>query len=111
MSNAGARILSAVYNYNLNRRFVFHTEGNSRTAMDYIGLAVGIFILNNIILSTFVNLMSIPAFAAKLLTEFILFLISWTVQNKLIFRQTQYDRGNKEESVRGYGKKTVDVIR
>lgn len=99
VSNVGARIFSSFYNYRMNCRFVFHKKGSVQTGLQYLALAVGILALNSLILSGFVLLLRIPAYPAKLLTEGILFLVSWSVQNKLIFQKPSEKRG-----VRAYEK-------
>ena len=83
--NVGARMISGYYNYRMNCRFVFHKKGSVQTGLSYLALALGILILNNLILSGLVLFVGVPTYTAKLLTEGILFLISWVVQNKLIF--------------------------
>ena len=85
VSNVAARLISAFYNYTMNCRFVFHTKRQFRTAADYILLAGFILLMNNLVLSIFIQLLHMPVYGAKLMTEQILFLISYFVQNRLIF--------------------------
>lgn len=87
LANIAARIISAFYNYSVNCRFVFHTDRQFRTAADYFMLAGVILILNNVILEAFLTLFYVPVYGAKLATECILFLLSWLIQNKVIFRK------------------------
>ncbi|HJB29166.1 MAG TPA: bifunctional glycosyltransferase family 2/GtrA family protein [Candidatus Blautia faecavium] len=84
-ANIGARVLSAAYNYTVNCRMVFKEKQTVKTAMDYLALAGVILVLNNIFLQGFLYL-HIPVYPAKILTECILFLFSWMVQKKWIFR-------------------------
>lgn len=100
-ANIAARVVSAFYNYNMNCRHVFHTERRTVTALEYLALAAGILVLNNIVLSVFVQVMNLPVYPAKLLTECVLFLISWTVQRQMIFRKRGSER--VRESVRRDG--------
>ena len=73
-----------------------------RTAADYFTLAGAILVMNNIILGMLVQIMHVPVYPAKLITECILFTVSWLVQNKLIFsrkrrlqfRMEKLDSGN-----------------
>lgn len=95
ISNVGARVFSGFYNYRMNCRFVFHKKGSAQTGLQYLALAVGILVLNSLILSGIVLLLGIPAYPAKLLTEGILFLVSWVVQNKLIFRKPSRTKDRK----------------
>ena len=84
--NVTARVVSALYNYNINCRHVFHTRRKASTAFQYILLAGVILLLNNIILDFLVQSAGLSVYPAKLITECVLFIISWTVQKQLIFR-------------------------
>lgn len=87
VANVAARLVSAFYNYSINCRFVFHTNREIRTAADYFTLAGVILLLNNVFLEGFLTMFHLPAYAAKLMTECILFVLSWLVQNRIIFRK------------------------
>lgn len=84
-ANILARLVSAFYNYCMNCYFVFHKEKKIQTAMQYFELAAFILVMNNIILEALTQLVHVPVYPAKILTECTLFLISWLVQNFLIF--------------------------
>ena len=86
-ANVFARIISAVYNYSMNCSFVFHTEYRAKTAAQYFALAFFILCMNNVILTGFTQLAGFSVYPAKLLTECLLFCISWLVQNFIIFRK------------------------
>lgn len=101
LANIAARFISAFYNYSLNCRLVFHTERQVRTAADYFTLAGAILILNNMILAGFLHIFHTPVYLAKLMTECILFIFSWLVQNKVIFK--------KEAALEFEGTKEADV--
>lgn len=94
-ANIIARFISAFYNYSMNCKYVFNTKRKLQTAVQYFGLALGILILNNIILDNLVENIGLPVYVAKLLTEFILFVISWMVQNFIIFKREK--TGNKAQ--------------
>lgn len=85
-ANVLARIISSFYNYSVNCRFVFQTEKKINTAAGYFSLAIVILMLNSLILSLFVEKIHLSAYPAKLLTEGILFIFSWLVQNFVIFK-------------------------
>ena len=87
LANITARMVSAFYNYSINCRFVFHTHRQISTAADYFMLAGVILLLNNVILEVFFNLFHVPVYAAKVMTECTLFVLSWVVQKKIIFRK------------------------
>lgn len=86
-ANICARIVSGLYNYSMNCRFVFRTGRRLRTAADYLALAVLILTLNNVILEMLVQVAKIPVYPAKLMTECLLFILSWLVQDRIIFRK------------------------
>lgn len=86
-ANIAARTASAFYNYSMNCRFVFHTGRRVKTAVHYFALAGFILVMNNLILEMFVQVFRISVYPAKLLTECILFILSWLVQNLVIFRK------------------------
>lgn len=85
LANMAARIVSAFYNYSMNCRFVFHTGQRIREAAGYFVLAGFILIMNNLILELFVQVLCVPVHLAKLLTESLLFVISWLIQKHIIF--------------------------
>lgn len=87
LSNVLARIISATFNYSLNKLIVFKKKGElAQTFLGYCLLAIGILAANTALLHVFVNIVSINTYAAKLLVEAILFAVSWTVQRFVIFR-------------------------
>lgn len=91
--NIAARAVSAFYNYSMNCRHVFHTGRKVSTALEYFALAAVILILNNIILGFFTGIMQISVYPAKLMTECVLFIISWMVQRQIIFRKNRHIGG------------------
>ena len=91
-ANIAARVVSAFYNYSMNCRFVFHTERRAHTLAGYIALAFFIFIMNSVILEFFTQVCGISVYPAKLMTECLLFCLSWLIQNMIIFRKEKYPR-------------------
>lgn len=87
-SNVLARVSSAMLNYTLNAKVVFQKSHSPRqTLPQYICLAAGILAGNCILLSLFTNVAGIAPGIAKLLTEILLFLTSYTIQSRVIFRE------------------------
>lgn len=86
-ANILARVGSAFYNYSMNCCFVFHTKRRVKTAAHYFGLAVFILIMNNLILEFLVQICHVSVYPAKMVTECVLFLLSWLVQNCVIFKK------------------------
>jgi glycosyltransferase involved in cell wall biosynthesis len=96
MANVMARLVSGYCNYSLNCKVVFRKKRDLSTALKYLFLAVSILIMNNAVLLGYAQVLHIPVYPAKLLTELTLFAVSWAVQSTFIFR---------ENSVRGWGSK------
>lgn len=86
-ANVAARVISAFYNYSMNCRFVFHTDRKIKTTVHYFALAGFILVMNNLILETFVQGFHMYVYPAKLLTECLLFVLSWVIQKCVIFRK------------------------
>lgn len=87
ISNVGARTVSAAVNYTLNKNAVF--QGKKRvvqTLPQYALLAFGILCANSVILSFFAGVIGLTPHFAKLLTELVLFIISFSVQSLVIFK-------------------------
>lgn len=86
LSNVAARLVSAGVNFTINRRAVFHSRTPVRdSALRYAALAAGVLFMNTLILKGLTAL-GLAAAAAKILTEAILFVVSWTVQRTFVFR-------------------------
>lgn len=86
-ANILARLVSAFYNYCMNCRFVFHTRKKVSTAFQYFELAAFVLFMNNVILEILVQFLNFSVYPAKLMTECVLFLLSWMIQNRVIFRK------------------------
>ena len=87
LANVLARIVSASVNYTLNKRLVFGHEGQAvRSAASYFMLALILLILNTGILRG-LTAFGLNQYIAKIGTELLLFLLSYTVQHTVIFRK------------------------
>ena len=86
-ANVSARVISAMYNYSMNCRFVLREKRRLGTALQYFALAGFILIMNNLILEFFTQILDMSVYPAKLLTECMLFVMSWLIQNFIIFRK------------------------
>ena len=92
-SNVTARICSAVFNYQINARYVFHEQDNGRkTALSYFILALAILLCNNLVLTFYMKILLIGPMTAKIFTELTLFLVSFAVQNFWIFHHRREAR-------------------
>lgn len=83
ISNILARIISATFNYNFNKKIVFR-KNSEKSAMKYILLAITILVFNTLILNELVYI-GLNKVIAKILTEILLFSISYFIQKKIIF--------------------------
>ena len=97
LSNAVARIISLHFNFYINKKFVFKNKKNDEKGIEYIsylGLALFIFVMNTLILRGIVETLQINAYIAKILTEVILFTLSYLVQKNLVFsKKTVAEKG------------------
>ena len=85
LSNIISHIISSTTNYLINKNIVFNSKNNTfKTALKYFSLVIGILLLNTLILS-FLTSLNINIYLAKLITELLLFFISWLVQKNEIF--------------------------
>jgi glycosyltransferase involved in cell wall biosynthesis len=89
LGNIAARFFSASLNYMLNLKAVFKgTQTMSKTLPQYICLACGILAGNNFILFFLTDIVGILPVFAKVVTEMLLFIISFSVQSLYIFRKS-----------------------
>ena len=92
LSNIIARIFSATFNYTLNKKIVFnYNNGIIKSASSYAILAIFILITNTCIL-TILTSIGINKLVAKVITEVILFIISYTIQHRFIFKKINQDK-------------------
>ena len=97
-ANIGARLVSSAVNFTLNRKVVFKSDKSAvRSAAEYFALAAFILAGNTFVLKTLTGTLGIGAMAAKIMTEVLFFMISWTVQKYVVFysRQEDEDSGNQ----------------
>ena len=87
LSNIAARLVSACFNYSLNKYLVFHGGGQvSQDLPQYVLLAAGILTANSVLLHGLTAL-GLAAPLATLVTEMPLFAVSFSVQTLVIFRK------------------------
>jgi len=84
VSVVGARAISSYVNYVLNRNVVFRKNGKN-AVLKYYALVLCILGMNYALLYVLNILAGFPLFWAKIVTEFVLFLVSYNVQKRLIF--------------------------
>ena len=87
LANSLARVISSTFNYASNKYLVFqNNEGNLKTGSSYLGLALGLFLLDTFLIQLLHASLGINLFLVKILVGFLLFFFSWLVQKKLIFK-------------------------
>lgn len=87
-SNVAARIVSSSLNYTLNRKLVFNSKTSmTKSAVKYFILAAGILVCGTGFLKL-LTIHGINGYLSKILTELVMFLVSWFIQHKFIFPQT-----------------------
>ena len=87
LSNITSRIISSTINYILNKNIVFKNKDSKLTTLTkYILLAITILSLNTVILNILTKQLQINHLIAKIITEIILFILSWLIQKKIIFK-------------------------
>ena len=88
LANGIARVTSSIFNYSTNKKLVFKNDDSLvRTGMGYFGLAVGLFVLDTLLIRLFFTVFGINLLIAKVIVGILLFAVSWTVQKKLIFKE------------------------
>ena len=87
MATVGARVISAIYNYLINYKFVFKSRASRATSLTkYALLAIIQMSLSAGIVSLFVFLFKGSAETLiKIIVDMILFLISYAVQQRFVF--------------------------
>lgn len=83
-----ARVISSLCNYFLNKHLVFiKKEGRTlHSLLQYYMLVVLVLTCNYLLLSFLNETIEIPLFFSKLITELVLFAVSYTVQRRVIFK-------------------------
>ncbi len=87
-SVVAARMISSLCNYFINRTLVFNTQSQSHLSsiIKYYALVVFILVCNYSLIILFVNIVGLPLVVSKLATECILYLFSYIIQHKIVFR-------------------------
>lgn len=86
-ANIVARVISSTFNYSVNRNVVFKDKGNIRKSIiKYYVLAVFILGVNTTVLYLLVDIVGLNKYLIKILIEVVLFIISYSVQKRFIFK-------------------------
>ena len=88
LANGLARVTSSIFNYSTNKKLVFKNDDSLvKTGMGYFGLAVGLFVLDTLLIRLFFTVFGINLLIAKIIVGILLFAVSWTVQKNVIFKE------------------------
>jgi dolichol-phosphate mannosyltransferase len=87
MSGFAARIMSSVFNFSLNRTFVFKSKCEiGPSAWKYALLCVVVIILSNVGV-TALSFVAVPRGIGKFVCDVLLYFMGYRIQSKLIFRK------------------------
>jgi glycosyltransferase involved in cell wall biosynthesis len=91
ISVVSARIISSFCNYLLNKNIVFKAKNqfHLKEAFKYYLLVIAILSCNYLMLNFFTNIISLPLLVGKIITECILFFISYYTQKIFVFTSKQ----------------------
>ena len=96
ISNIGARIVSSITNYVLNRRLVFNSKISViKSGIRYFLLAAIILFGNTVVLEALVKYCGVHRMIAKILAELLFFTLSWGVQRFFIFTVSTKGEGGE----------------
>lgn len=88
LANGIARVTSSIFNYSTNKHLVFKNKDSvAKTGSGYFGLALGLFILDTLLIRLFYTAFGLNLLISKIVVGFLLFLVSWVIQKKVIFRE------------------------
>lgn len=86
VATALARLVSSIYNYSMNRKVVFESQGKvNRTLWRYYGLCILQGACSAGLVSVLVSLLSVPKTLCKVVVDTILFFISYQIQRRFVF--------------------------
>lgn len=102
VSAAAARVLSASVNYRINRSTVFRSGGGVRQALHYIALA-GALLGAGYLGLRLLTQAGLPLLAAKVITDVVLYVVSFVVQREFVFTARSRGREHGHHKVRASG--------
>lgn len=89
IANICARVISASFNFTVNRRVVFKSDEDTLPAIvKYVALAACVLLVNTLLLHyLFIGALHMDEFIAKIVTECTIFLINFPIQGKFVFKK------------------------
>lgn len=93
ISTIGARLLSALYNFILNKRRVFKAEGRNRAVfLKYAVLCVAVLCISALCTDWLVTLLGWNEVVVKVGVDFLLFFVNFVLQREWVFRRKAAER-------------------
>jgi putative flippase GtrA len=88
VSVIAARVVSSLCNYILNKNIVFQNNSQSHVSsiIKYYALVVLILGINYMLMGFFVNVIGLSLLVGKLLTECMLYALSYFIQHRVVFK-------------------------
>lgn len=89
LSVIGARIFSSIFNYTMNRFYVFSrskSSGVKKSLSKYFLLAFFVMLANYSVIDIYYSIIGLSLFFAKIFTEVTIFLFSFWSQRKFVFK-------------------------
>ncbi|HAO61599.1 MAG TPA: glycosyl transferase [Erysipelotrichaceae bacterium] len=84
----GARLLSATYNFEMNRKQVFKSaEGRKTTLWKYVVLAALIMLLSALGVRTFYGILKLDETITKVFVDLVLMILSFQLQREWVFKK------------------------
>lgn len=95
LSVACARLCSSVFNYTMNRTYVF-ARGNKRTSVyssmpKYFALVLAVLLLNYAFMAVYHSGLGLPLLLSKILTEATLFFFSFWSQRRFVYAGAEHE--------------------
>ena len=88
LANGLARITSSIFNFSSNKRLVFQNQDSlKKTGPAYFALALSLFFLDTGLIYLLHSYLLVNLLLAKVVVGLLLFLVSWYVQRKWIFKE------------------------
>ena len=91
LANGVARVTSSIVNYSTNKKLVFKNKDSvAKTGTGYFGLALGLFILDTLLIRLFYAIFGLNLLIVKIIVGSLLFCLSWLVQKNYFQRKDSH---------------------
>lgn len=81
-----ARILSSLFNFNMNRTYVFKAKNRKKSIIKYYGLCIMQMLASGILVAWLWGLLGMEETVIKICVDIVLFMISYQIQRRWVFR-------------------------